>query len=234
VTLFASVSVVIIFQVAMVVIATCAGRFHTACDEGFHRHDGIVFFSCDHQHSACSQVLDKACSGTAGDQHIHAVEGVCGAMIEAMDGHVGIKIEPLNFAGQILSVSFEDNEATRTSGVASDGAVILAGNCYTHEILLTVSWEEATSVDAAGKYCLREECTRTVSGSKGYAASMRSAMQGVCHVCQKKSNGLTSLLFSDQLAAKCPMRAMEISRIFLPWWRKYLPLWQNELLPKSL
>jgi hypothetical protein len=178
-------------------------------------------------------MLDKACSGTAGDQHIHAVEGVCGAMIEAMDGHVGIKIESFNFAGRFLSVGFEDNEATRTSGVASNGAVILAGNCYTHEILLTISWEEATSVEAAGKYCLREECTRTVSGSKGYAASMRSAMQGVCHVCQKKSNGLTSLLFSDLLAANCRMRAIEINKIFLPQWQEYLPLWQNKLLPKS-
>jgi hypothetical protein len=132
-----------------------------------------------------------------------------GAMIEAMDGHVGIKIESFHFAGRFLSVGFEDDEAACASGVAGDGAVILAGDCYAHEILLTVSWEEATSVEAAGKYCLREERTLTASGGKGYAASMSSAMQGVCHVCHKKSNSLSSLQFRHPLAAKCRRQLMQ-------------------------
>ena len=114
-----------------------------------------------------------------------------------MDGHVGIKIEPFDFAGRFLSVGLEDDEAACTSGVAGDGAVILAGDCYAHDDLLTVDWEEATSIEAAGKYGLREERTLAVSGSKGYAASMRSAMQGVCHVWHKKANSLSSLQFSD-------------------------------------
>ena len=88
----------------MVVIASCARRFHAAVQKSFHGKGGDGLACCDYQYAASRQIADKAFAGSSGDQDLHVVERMGGAMIVSVDGHVGIKIKSLHFTRRFLSV----------------------------------------------------------------------------------------------------------------------------------
>ena len=126
------VSASICIIMAMVVLASFAGRFHTARKERGHCQCRNALVGCHHLHATRCQMADKAFTRTAGDQYLHAVQWMHGFMSIAMDGHIGIKIESLDFLRRRMAIGFEYKEATRPSGMAGDSTKILAGNGNTH------------------------------------------------------------------------------------------------------
>lgn len=113
-------------------MAGFGGGFHAACKECRYGQLGNALVSRHNLHAACCQMADKPFTCTPGDQYLHAVKRMCVFMTIAMDSHIGIKIESIDFPRRRLSIRLEHYEATGPSGVPSDGTKILTANCDSH------------------------------------------------------------------------------------------------------